>query len=70
MARTAGDYGLEVGRSYRSRKGSRSPDREIIWISNDGTRVQYDGDAVKLGRRFPVVSADAFAKWAGIEEGL
>lgn len=63
---TAKDYGLEVGETYRSRKGSRSPDRTILWISSDGTMVQYDGLAVPIGRLFPRVTADGFAKWAGI----
>lgn len=63
---TAESYGLKVGETYESRKGSRSPDREILWISEDGDRVQYDGLAVGIGRHYPTVTADAFAKWAGI----
>jgi hypothetical protein len=63
----AADYGLAVGETYQSRRGSRSPERTIIWISDDGRRLQYDGPAVRIGRHYPAVSADAFASWAGIE---
>ena len=64
---TASEYGLKVGEVYPSRKGSRSPDRYIMWISPDGTKVQYDGDAVRRGQHYPTTTGDAFAKWAGIE---
>lgn len=64
---TASEYGLKVRETYSSRKGSHSPEREIIWISADGGRVQYDGAAVRYGRPYPTVTADDFAKWAGIE---
>lgn len=40
-------------------------DRIIVWISPDGSRVQYDGPAIKIGQRLPTVSRDAFLKWAG-----
>lgn len=63
---TANEYGIEVGRTYESRPGSRSAPREVIWVSALGDTVQYDGPAVKLGSRYPQVSADAFAKWAGL----
>lgn len=63
---TAEEYGLRVGETYQSRKGSRSPDRKILWISSDGTVIQYDGPAVPIGRLFPRITADGFAKWAGI----
>lgn len=39
-------------------------DRMIVWISHDGGTVQYDGPAVKIGRRLPKVSAEAFRAWA------
>jgi hypothetical protein len=59
-------YGLTVGATYESRKGSRSPARTILWISADGGTVEYDSDAVADGRRFPEVCADAFAGWAAL----
>jgi len=62
----ASEYGIEVGRTYESRKGSRSPARYVLWISADGRSVQYDGAAVRMGQRYPSVSADAFARWAGL----
>lgn len=64
---TASEYGIAEGQTYDSRKGSVSPPRDVIWVSADGMRVQYDGAAVRPGARYPVVSADAFAKWAGLE---
>lgn len=63
---TAQDYGLKVGSTYNSRKGSPSPAREVIHISANGATVQYDGAAVADGRHFPTTTAEAFAKWAGI----
>lgn len=63
----ASDYGLVLGGVYSSRKGSRSPDRKIIYISPSGFQLQYDGDAVRWGQHFPQTTADAFAKWAGIK---
>lgn len=62
----ASDYGLAQGSTYSARTGSRSPERTVLWISPDGRRVQYDGPAVRIGRNYPVVSAEAFAKWAGL----
>ena len=60
------EYGLIVGATYPARKGARSAERTILWISADGEKVQYDSDAVANGRRYPTVIADVFAKWAGI----
>lgn len=64
---TAADYGIEIGKTYESRKGSKAQPREVIWISADGLKVQYDGPAVKLGSQYPAVSAEAFAKFAGLQ---
>ncbi len=63
---TADELDLKVGHIYRPRKGSRSPEREIIWISPDGKTVQYDGPAVHMGSRYPTIPTEKFAKWAGI----
>ncbi|MBE0599887.1 MAG: hypothetical protein IH568_01090 [Burkholderiaceae bacterium] len=62
----AHELGLEVGKTYAARKGSRSPERTIIWINEAGTQVQYDGPAVRNGRHYPSASTEDFAKWAGI----
>ena len=62
----AHERGLEVGKTYAARKGSRSPERTIIWINEAGTQVQYDGPAVRNGRHYPSASTEDFAKWAGI----
>lgn len=66
---------LQVGATYRGKRprrvgtaADRSPtynDRTILWLSGDGSRVQYDGPAVALGRNYPTVSADDFLAWAG-----
>ena len=34
----AHELGLEVGKTYSARKGSRSPEHTIIWISEAGLR--------------------------------
>jgi hypothetical protein len=62
----AHELGLEVGKTYSARKGSRSPERTIIYINQSGTTVQYDGPAVKFGSRYPAVTAEDFGKWAGL----
>lgn len=61
---------LRVGRTYRAKRPAASGnffeplinDRTITWIG--GGKVQYDGPAVAIGRRRPIVDADAFIKWA------
>lgn len=60
---------LKVGSTYRAKRPARYyggdyNDRTIVWISDDGNLIQYDGTAVRHGARLPVVSRDAFLKWA------
>ena len=63
---------LKVGSTYRAKRykevmisfnrlGSNN-DRIIVWMSD--TKVQYDSDTVKMGRRFPIVDIEKFLRWA------
>lgn len=63
---------LQVGATYRARRPrkvvrlfaeSEWNDRTIIWM--DGTRVQYDGPAVKFGSKYPTTTIEKFLAWAG-----
>ena len=60
---------LKVGRVYRAKKRSISGfylnDRQIKWIAQDGSLIQYDAPAVANGRKFPTVAREAFEKWVG-----
>jgi len=63
---------LQVGRAYRAKKPAQAGsflnsyynDRQILWMSGDGSIVQYDGPAVGHGRKYPKVTREAFEKWA------
>lgn len=60
---------LKVGRVYRAKKpamanGLLVNDRQIKWISMDGSIVQYDGPSVAFGRHYPKVKREVFEKWA------
>lgn len=62
---------LKVGNVYEAKRKSTSGlfsrllnDREILWISADGNRVQYDSPTVKMGQKQPMVDREAFLKWA------
>lgn len=59
---------LVEGRVYRAKKpgvvrGGYVNDRVIIRTL--GPQVQYDGPAVAIGRRYPIVSVEKFLEWAG-----
>lgn len=70
-ALTAAD--IQVNKWYRSKNsriiGGVVNDRKVIHISNFRTQVQYDSSAVKEGRTYPMVSMEAFLKWASHEVG-
>lgn len=62
---------IKVGRTYRCKRkkvfGIFDPvydDREVLWISADESRVQYNSPSIKFGRRFPTVAMEQFKKWA------
>ena len=58
---------LTVGRTYRAKRpansGGRVNDRTIVWKSQDGSLVQYDGPAVRFGAHYPKVTSDKFSEW-------
>ena len=39
-------------------------DRRIIYLDRVRNEVQYDGPAVRMGRRYPKVSIEKFQAWA------
>jgi hypothetical protein len=61
---------FEVGQVWRAKKPANASglvnDRVILHINFLGA-VQYDGPSVARGRHYPIVSAEAFEKWAGRE---
>lgn len=59
-----------VGHCYRAKRPRQAGfghvnDRDVIYRDQDS--VQYDGPAVKFGRRKPVVSIEDFLAWAGAD---
>lgn len=64
---------LIVGHVYRAKRpkamgwdaqGTFYNDRQILYIDRFGVNLQYDGPAVADGRHYPMVSVEAFRKWA------
>lgn len=62
---------IEVGKTYQAKRPAYSlmgrNDRYVLWISQDRTRVQYDGPAVANGRHYPKIEMERFLKWAKCE---
>lgn len=63
---------LIVGATYRAKpvnlmsyERADIHDRTILWISEDGNRIQYDAPTVKWGKNYQTVTREAFLKWAG-----
>lgn len=61
---------IKAGHCYEAKKpafanGSYFNDRQVKWISQDRSVVQYDGPAVANGRHFPTTSMEKFLKWVG-----
>lgn len=61
---------LKAGHVYEAKKPKKGwdglvNDRQIMWMSRGEDRVQYDSPSVDHGRRFPIISVEAFLKWAG-----
>jgi len=61
---------LIAGHTYEAKKPAavgvfdlRVNDRQIAWVGP--TEVQYDSPTVKMGRKLPFVTHEAFRKWAG-----
>ncbi|KVL50014.1 hypothetical protein WT49_11315 [Burkholderia territorii] len=59
---------LHVGQVWRAKRPSNANgfvnDRVIIHINFLGA-ITYDGPAVGIGRRYPIVTRETFEKWAG-----
>lgn len=63
---------IAVGKFYRGKYPKRLlngkiNDREVIWISEARTQLQYDGPSVPNGAHYPRVSMTDFLKWASHE---
>lgn len=63
---------IEIGKFYRAKKPVKCldggfNDRVVLWMSKDGTKVQYDGYSVGTGRHYPTISLEMFLRWAGKE---
>lgn len=65
------ELALISGHTYSAKRpakvGAFDPlinDRQIVWISGDGARVQYDSPSVRVGQRRPMISREEFLKWA------
>jgi len=66
------EFKIEVGKYYRAKKPLKCADggfndRYILWVSLDGTKVQYNSYTVADGRHYPTVPIEKFLKWAGKE---
>lgn len=70
-ALTADD--IEVGKHYRAKRpqndffGNIANDRTVKYIGQFSGKVQYDSDTVATGRKLPMVTMEAFLKWASHE---
>ncbi|MCE8042478.1 hypothetical protein HOP60_09960 [Halomonas daqingensis] len=65
---------IKPGRTYRAKKPREvwigfservANDRTVLWAN--GIHVQYDGPAVKPGRRYPTVTVEVFRAWASYD---
>ncbi|MDD3095878.1 MAG: hypothetical protein PHD63_06515 [Candidatus Marinimicrobia bacterium] len=55
---------IQKGKWYKA-KNKRSPARYVLYISSDRQYVQYDGDEVRFGAKYPKRKMSAFLKWCG-----
>ena len=64
---------LKIGHTYQARRPTRCPrvmgiamvnDRQIDWIDDRRTVVQYDSPSLQTGRQLPIVPVERFLKWA------
>ena len=68
MELTAED--IKVGHWYEAKNhrgcggGRPNNDRQVVWISSFKENVQYNSDTVANGRHLPMVTMEAFLKWA------
>lgn len=61
---------LKVGHTYRAKRPKMTKFGEIndrIIVAMTAGQVQYDGSAVGLGRKYPLISVDKFLKWAAYD---
>ena len=60
---------IRRGRVYRGKKPRNCRgfynDRQVLWISEDGEKIQYDSPTVAIGRKFPTIPREKFEAWAG-----
>lgn len=64
---------IKVGKSYRGKYPAKAGssgqlnDRTVLHIGQYSQRVQYDSSAVRDRAEYPIVSMEAFLKWASHE---
>jgi hypothetical protein len=63
---------IEAGKCYRSKKPVKCldggfNDRRVLWVSHDGSKVQYDSPTIGQNRHYPTIVLEKFLKWAGKE---
>lgn len=65
---TAAD--IKAGRCYEARRmafvsaSNLANDRQVLYINQSRTEVQYDSPTVRDGANYPAVSMEKFVKWA------
>ncbi len=66
---------IKVGKLYRGNRrrkliSGEYDDRIVLHVSGDGlgnSHVQYDSNAIRIGRHYPTVSMYRFLKWCHSE---
>lgn len=65
---------ITVGRCYQAKRPApiglfnrAFNDRQVLWINESRTEVQYDSPTVNNGRHYPKVSMEKFIKWAFLD---
>lgn len=64
---------IKANHVYEAKRPARSGsifaevfnDRQVLWINQSRTEVQYDSPTLRAGRHYPHVSMEKFLKWAG-----
>ena len=63
---------IEAGKYYRAKKptkclGGGYNDRCVLYVSPDGSQIQYDSYTVSNGKHYPTIPLEKFLKWASKE---
>ena len=63
---------IEAGKYYRAKKPTKCidggyNDRCVLYVSPDGSQIQYDSYTVGNSRHYPIITLEKFLKWVGKE---